>query len=153
MKKFIYSKKGKFITIAVQLIAAVVMVVSFCSVFLFTTITIPNSFGDFKYTIDFFNTDTEYEDSDYFHTMLSNQVSEMIRYAVIRNQMETDGVFNGKKVIDIEEYAKRYESVKKNYISAPYYLEDLIKWGQYGIEYVNEEQQSVNDSADRKSVV
>ena len=66
--------------------------------------------------------------------------------------METDGVFNGKKVIDIEEYAKRYESVKKNYISAPYYLEDLIKWGQYGIEYVNEEQQSVNDSAKANTI-
>lgn len=138
MKKFFYSKKGKALLYILQSISVLVLVLSISILYLYTRITIQSPYGTYEYNINFFDGISEYEESDYFNQMLASQVSETIRYAVIRNQLETGGVFDGKKPIDIEDFSKRYEPSKKEYTSVSYYIEDLIKWGQYGVEFTND---------------
>lgn len=138
MKKFFYSKKGKALLFLLQNIAVLVLVLSISSLYLYTRITIQGPYGKYEYNINFFDGISEYEESDYFNQMLASQVSDTIRYAVIRNQLETKGVFDGKKPIDIEDFSKRYELPPKEYVSVSYYIEDLIKWGQYGVEFTND---------------
>ena len=54
------------------------------------------------------------------------------RLSVIRSQLETDGTYNGQKQIDIAEFAHRQEDVRDTTATASFYLDDLIKWGNYG---------------------
>ena len=78
---------------------------------------------------------TVYEDSQLFNQLLGNAVTDIICYGAIRGQMETDGVFDSHKKIDITAFANRYSGIPSEYITAEYYLEDLIKWTQNGFEY------------------
>lgn len=77
-----------------------------------------------------------YKDSDLFAELLREQAITIIRYGAIREQLETDGVFDPDKVIDVTAFAKRYEGVPRKYVTAEYRLEDLIRWGKNGIEYL-----------------
>ncbi len=76
-----------------------------------------------------------YEESEVFHGVFETSVRDIVTMAVIRTQLETDGVFDGKKKIDIASYVNRKNTVKTDNISTEYYLEDLIKWSQYGFSY------------------
>lgn len=78
---------------------------------------------------------TLFEESRLFNQLLGQNVSDIICYGAIRGQMETDGKFNPKKVVDATAFANRYEGLQDEYITASYYLEDLIKWAQYGFAY------------------
>ena len=55
--------------------------------------------------------------------------------SVIKSQLETDGVYDGKKQIDITAYVNRTSMVSEEEVTAEYYLDDLIKWGNYGFSY------------------
>lgn len=77
----------------------------------------------------------EFEDSELYHDVLRNQIADISRMCVIRNQMESNGKYNGKKIIDISDYANREEVIDPDEVSAEYYLDDLIKWGNYGFDY------------------
>lgn len=78
---------------------------------------------------------TDFEDSKIFNKLLGNSVYDIICYGAIRAQLETDGKFDPMKEIDVTAFADRYEGVSSEYITAGYYLEDLIKWAQNGFEY------------------
>lgn len=80
---------------------------------------------------------TKFEDSQMFNKIFGNSVSDIICYGAIRGQMETDGVFDANKKIDVTAFANRYSGLASEYITAEYYLEDLIKWSQNG--FVTEE--------------
>lgn len=77
-----------------------------------------------------------YKDSELFAQLLREQAITIIRYGAIREQLETDGVFDPDKVIDVTVFANRYEGVPGEYVTAEYRLEDLIRWGKSGIEYL-----------------
>ena len=77
-----------------------------------------------------------FEDSKIFNQLMKEQALAIVRYGAIRGQLETDGVYDANKVIDVTAYANRFEGVPSRYVTADYYLEDLIRWGKYGIEYV-----------------
>ncbi|MBR1931464.1 MAG: HAMP domain-containing histidine kinase, partial [Lachnospiraceae bacterium] len=62
----------------------------------------------------------------------------------IRGQLETDGEFDGKKQIDITRYANRKGAYNDCPITAHYMLDDLIKWGIYGVTY-NQRTMSMSD--------
>ena len=79
----------------------------------------------------------DFEDSKIFNELMKEQVLTIVRYGAIRGQLETDGVYDANKVIDITAYANRFEGVPNRYVTADYYLEDLIRWGKYGIEYAD----------------
>lgn len=76
-----------------------------------------------------------FEDSEIFNKLLGNSAADIICYGAIRAQLETDGRFDSKKKIDVTAFANRYEGLPREYITAVYYLDDLIKWNQNGFEY------------------
>lgn len=77
---------------------------------------------------------TDFENSKMFNQLLGNNISDIICYGAIRGQMETNGVFDADKAIDVTAFANRYTGIPSEYITADYYLEDLIKWAQNGFE-------------------
>lgn len=76
-----------------------------------------------------------FRDSELFNNLFCEAVSNLICYGAIRGQMETDSHFDGQKAIDVTAFADRYRGVSSEYITAHYYLEDLIKWTQNGFDY------------------
>lgn len=77
----------------------------------------------------------EFEDSEVYQDLFRNTVSDIIQYASIRELLETDGVFDPTKEISVTEYAARIGADKGCGITATYPLDDLIKWGKYGVGY------------------
>ena len=89
-----------------------------------------------EYFMPFFERNaTSFEDSTIFDSLLQRDINEITRYCVIRNQLETNGIYDGKKKIDIVKYANRYDPHVTSNLSVEYYLDDLIIWGNKGIEY------------------
>lgn len=79
---------------------------------------------------------TAFEDTALFSEILKEELKDITRMCVIRNQMETNGVYNGEKVIDITAFANRDEIITDNsLVTAEYQLDDLIKWGNYGFDF------------------
>ena len=78
---------------------------------------------------------TPFEDTTLFQEILNEELQAVTRMCVIRNQMETNGKYNCKKIVDISSFANRDEVIVDNTITAQYYLDDLIKWGYYGFDF------------------
>lgn len=87
-----------------------------------------------SYSLDVSDSETQYEDSDLFSMLYGEATADIIRFGVIRSQLETNGVFDGKKIIDVTAYNYRNTGIPEEYVTARYYLEDLLKWGRYGVE-------------------
>ncbi len=141
MTKLIYHRKSKFCIHLFQNLCVFVIAICISIMYIYSSVPVSNIYGSYQYGIDLFDSSSQYEDTDVFYYSLSDSVDEVIRYTVIREQMETNGVFDGEKKIDIEKFAKRYEYGNKAG-TLTYYLEDLIRWGQYGIEYTQQENQA-----------
>lgn len=143
-------KRGmREIMIWINRIAAVSL--SVCMVFICATSVIHLDMGKFVRT--YVQTPLErervlFEDTEIYQDVLQNQIIDITRMCVIRNQMETNGVYNGKKVIDISEFANREELMETETVSAQYYLDDLIKWGNYGFDF-----ETISTSSGNKSVL
>jgi len=91
-----------------------------------------------RFFIPFYERDNiNYEDSELFNDLFDNSVEEIVRMFVIKNQMETDGVYDAEKAVDISSYANRNKTVHRKSVSVEYRLDDLINWGNKGIEYEN----------------
>jgi len=82
----------------------------------------------------------------YFVQSLLHETETAIRLATIRSQMETNGVFDLDREVNISEYYYRkqgrgYTGTKYTYFpEAVYRLEDLIRWQQAGgLTYLNQE--------------
>ncbi|HKM04201.1 MAG TPA: histidine kinase dimerization/phospho-acceptor domain-containing protein [Lachnospiraceae bacterium] len=88
-----------------------------------------------SYMLDEKNTSEEFEDGIVFQDLFSYSISSAIRFGVIREQFETNGLFDGKKEMDIQNYAYHRSNNSSQVKSTAYYLDDLIKWGQIGFSY------------------
>ena len=77
----------------------------------------------------------DYESSYLFNNILGNNVSDVLRHVAIRSQLETAGEYDDKKMIDVTAYVNRGTSLSGDYITAVYYLSDLLKWAQSGFNY------------------
>ena len=120
-------------------LAAVVLLSSF--------VTVEGRKDTETFFFDMGDTNTEFEDSMVFNKLLGRDISDIICYGAIRSQMETDGKFDPKKVIDVTAFDNRYSGIAGEYITARYYLEDLLKWAQYGFE--TEETYMTGEEADQ----
>ncbi len=118
------------------------------------------------FQLDLFAGEKSFEETAAFDEMMMSALQEIIRYNVAKSQMETDGVYDGRKEIDVEAFVNRKTdltrgmdtSEKQWYLvasdgteveveanagddfeekSVKYYLEDLLKWQKYGIHYEN----------------
>lgn len=134
MKGLFYSKKGKGIATVIQNISVVVVAICVTIMVLFSSLSVRGIYGTYRYGLNVFDHSNSFEDTDLCYYLFSDSIDEIVRYAVIREQMETKGVFDGSKRIDIEDFAKRYQ-YGRHQCSVYYHLEDLIKWGQYGLTY------------------
>ena len=137
------------IMIWINRIAAISVAV--CMVFICATSVIHLDTGKMEWT--YVQTPVErervrFEDSQIYKDVLQNQIIDITRMCVIRNQMETNGVYNGKKIIDISEFANREELIEQDMVTAQYYLDDLIKWGNYGFDY-----ETISTSSGNKSIL
>jgi len=98
-------------------------------------IIVDNMYGErIKYNIAFMENSEAFEESDIFTEMFRNSINDITQFAVIQEQMETEGSFDGDKLIDVTQYVNRKNFKSKCPVTAVYSLEDLIKWGRYGVE-------------------
>ena len=77
----------------------------------------------------------DYEDSEIFNTLFGYALSDIVRQGVVSSQLETDGQFDSKKIIDVTAFNYRDVGLPEQYVTAEYYLEDLLKWNNYGFEW------------------
>ena len=134
MKKTIGKRLG--LCFIQHLLAAVIMVI--IAVIVLNSYVAIKSMDETKtYRINFYEKQDVFEDSELFHNIFDTAVSDIIRLVVIKGQLETEGEFDGRKQIDVTEYASRKGNGNDCPITAVYQLDDLIKWGINGIEYNN----------------
>lgn len=79
------------------------------------------------------NNGQEFEESEVYHDLFQSAVYDITQLVVIKDLFETDGVLDPLKKIDTTEYANKIGVDQGCSISAVYDLDDLIKWGKYGV--------------------
>ncbi len=105
------------------------------ALFVSSFITVEGSEGIRRYFISPFSQKEQFENTDVFDDLLYKDVQNITRMAVIKSQLETDGVYDAKKKIDIAAYVNRTNPVAEETVTAQYYLDDLVRWGNYGFSY------------------
>lgn len=138
------NKVQKGICHVVQHISLVVGVVLLVAALLSSYVRYENVYGVQSDFLSNEDRKSGYTDSKFFQRLMREQAATVIRYGAIREQLETDGVYDADKVIDVTAFANRYAGVPSRYVTADYYLEDLIRWGKYGIEYIVSDQPGEN---------
>lgn len=133
MKKQLVMSRGKrkfWILLRRLLVAASVVI--FVALSCNSTITVETNGAVYEQKIDPFDKRNCFEDSALFQDILQEEISGITRMAVIKSQLETEGSYNGQKRIDIAGYAHRQEELPEETATAQFYLDDLVKWGNYG---------------------
>lgn len=98
-------------------------------------VSIQSMDGTKVYDVEPLNTTPQFEDSMVFQQIFETAVYDITRLVVIKGQLETDGVFDPNKVVDVTEFANRGNDTVNCSVTAKFNLDDLIKWGKYGAEY------------------
>lgn len=100
-----------------------------------SNIVVDNMYGDqIGYRVALMDNAGEFEDSRIFTDIFLNAINDITRLAVIKGQVETDGRFDGAKAIDVTRFVNRVSQKSKCPVSASYQLDELIRWGKYGLE-------------------
>lgn len=88
-----------------------------------------------EYFIPFYDRDNvKYEDSELYDYLYKSSMEDIVRLCVIKNQMETNGVYDPQKDVDITAFANRDKVMYESDLTAHYYLDDLINWGNKGFD-------------------
>ena len=95
MKRFVYSPGGKAVLLVLQQVLVGIMVLSVC----FGTLMLMKG-GD-----SLFSGQGKYEQSTQFDDAFMSGVYDTIWLTDYKYNYETDGVYNPKKIVDIEDYA------------------------------------------------
>lgn len=82
-------------------------------------------------------TGQDFEESEIYSDLFRNAVSDITRLVVIKGQLETNGVFDAGKYIDVTAYANQLGIDPGCAITAVYEADDLIKWGKHGVDYTD----------------
>ena len=99
-----------------------------------SVIQVENLYGETKYhQIDIYENIDKFEDTAVFSDMFDNAVSDLMTLVVIKGQLETDGIYDGAKLIDVTAFVNRREVVSQCPITAVYTLDNLVKWSKNGI--------------------
>ncbi|MGL5260281.1 MAG: histidine kinase dimerization/phospho-acceptor domain-containing protein [Lachnospiraceae bacterium] len=118
-------------------ICVVVIAICLSSIFINSFLKITTSYNEnHYYVITPFNKEVQYEKTSLYQEILTENIEYITRFAVIANQLETNGSYDHDKQINIVEYANRtnVSSTKEEY-EVTFYLDDLIKWGNYGFDF------------------
>lgn len=120
-----------------QHLLAMCIMVALATILFNSYLTVQTMDGPKTYALSPLDAEPEFEDSDLFRDIFQTAVADITRLVVIKGQLETDGVFDSSKLIDVTEYAGRKGTGNNCPVTAVYELENLIKWGKYGVEYTN----------------
>ena len=135
MKKKPLKKNTRGILLAIQHVLIVAAAVSILVVLTGSSVMLTGVDENYSYSMDAGEKEKAYEDSLLVNHIFGRGIADVARMVAIRSQMETDGRFDGSKIIDVATFYYRFGGLPEKYVTAKYYLEDLIKWGQYGVEY------------------
>lgn len=128
-------KARRTIWIGLHHIVAIVIAIIIGVISVNSNILVENLYGEVvRYSITPFEDAENFEDSTIFNDIFRNALSDITRYAMIKGQMETNGEFDGNKIVDVTEYVNRKTKITDTSVTAQYKLVDLIKWGKYGLE-------------------
>ncbi len=100
-----------------------------------TSIMIQGLSGYYSYNLYESDRTRKYDESYLFNNILGNSVSDILRHVAVRTQLETNGQYDDRKKIDVTAYVNRGATLSGDYITAVYYLSDLLKWAQSGFKY------------------
>lgn len=127
----------------VQHIVLAVMVFSMIVVMVGTTMQIQSVNHSWGGTVSYVSytpdPGTPFEESRVFNQIFGHAAADIIRFGVVSSQLETEGVFDGGKIVDVTAYNYRNSGLPEKYVTANYRLEDLLKWQKYGFEWTTEE--------------
>lgn len=124
----------------IQHIVAALILLFLAMVLFHSFMTVNTMNGQKTYSLDPVSQDTSFVDSEVFQDLFQTAVTDVIRLVIIRDQMESNGVFDATKHIDVTAFMNRYGVAGMDYgkVTAVYELEDLIKWYRFGgMEYKN----------------
>ncbi len=132
-------KKNKMIKRIVlhtlQHLAAIGIAVMLGIIAVNSNIVVDNMYGDqIGYRVRLMDNAGEFEDSRIFTDVFRNAINDITRLAVIKGQLETNGVFDGSRIIDVTEFVNRISQKSECPVSASFQLDELIRWGKYGLE-------------------
>ncbi len=119
-----------------HLFAAAIMLI-IASIVFNSHVAVESMSGTKTYMANSYGQQESFEESELFRNIFETAVSDITRLVVIKGQLETDGVFDPSKRIDVTEYANRKGNGNDCPVTAVYELDNLIKWGKNGIEYTN----------------
>ena len=136
MKKKAISNKKRELLLFVERLLSVILAVSITFIFMNSFFHISTSYGTtYHYMVSPLDQDQSFEEREIFQALLSGNMEQITRYVVIRHQMETEGIYDENKKVDITQYANRETGILEDTPTAVYYLDDLITWGNYGFTY------------------
>lgn len=75
-----------------------------------------------------------YIESQYFKDQLMSNLSDVSYYLEAKNDFETDGVYDGSKLINIKQFLNDGSDVSEYSSTQLYRLQDLVNWSQAGTE-------------------
>lgn len=100
-----------------------------------SNIVVDNMYGDqIGYRVRVMDNVGEFKDSRIFTDVFRNAINDITRLAVIKGQLETDGQLDGTRVIDTTMFVNRVSHKSDCQVTASYQLDELIRWGKYGLE-------------------
>ena len=146
MKKKTIKRSTRSILLMLQHLLIVTAAVSILAVLTGSSVMLTGVDENYSYSMDVGEKEESFEDSLLFNHIFGRGVTDVARMVAVRSQLETDGQFDGNKIIDVATFYYRYGGLPDQYVTAKYYLEDLIKWAQYGFEY--EEKWFTGEQAD-----
>ncbi|MBP5281221.1 MAG: hypothetical protein J6Z22_01845 [Lachnospiraceae bacterium] len=138
MKKGIRSALFKRLGLGLVQHIVSALVLMLLAVILFNSfLTITTMTGRKTYSLNPLSQKNEFEESEIFQDLFQTAVKDIIKLGIIQDQMEKDGKFDAKKVIDVKAFMERYGADDGEYgnATARYELEDLILWNRFGLEY------------------
>ena len=80
------------------------------------------------------NTPDKYEDTNSFNEQLRANSNQIINGISMKDRFETDGVYNPKKIVDIQEYYQKSQIMDEDISGLSYYLQDLEEWGNQWVQ-------------------
>ena len=119
----------------IQHLLAAAVTISVVGLLLNSYINVESIDGPKTYKIFPITSDLEFEDSEIYHDLFRNAVSDITQLVMIKDQMETNGVLDPMKKIDVTAFAKELGVETDCAVTAVYELDDIVKWGKSGVEY------------------
>ncbi len=118
-----------------QHLAAIGMAVMVGIIAVNSNIVVDNMYGDqIGYKVGLMDNAGNFEDSRIFTDVFRNAINDITRLSVIKGQLETNGHFDGSRIVDVTKFVNRISQKSECPVSASYHLDELIRWGKYGLE-------------------